>query len=32
MGWGDFDWIDLAPDTDKWRAVVNTEMRLGGIF
>jgi hypothetical protein len=23
MGWGDVVWIGLAPDRDKWRAVVN---------
>jgi hypothetical protein len=28
MGWGGMDWIDLAQDTDWWRAVVNTEMNL----
>ena len=26
---GDEDWIDLAHDRDKWRAVVNTEMKCG---
>jgi hypothetical protein len=26
--WGDMDWIDLAEDMDKWRAVVNTVMNL----
>jgi hypothetical protein len=24
----DVDWIDLAEDRDKWRAVVNTVMNL----
>ena len=27
MSW-DMDWIDLAQDRDKWRAVVNTLMNL----
>jgi hypothetical protein len=26
--WGGMDWIDLAQDTDQWRAVVNTVMIL----
>jgi hypothetical protein len=28
IGWGDIDWIDLAQDKDRWRAVVNTVMNL----
>ena len=28
VGWGDMDWIDLARDRDKWRAVVNVVMNL----
>jgi hypothetical protein len=24
----DMDWIDLAQDTNKWRALVNTVMNL----
>jgi len=22
VGWGDMDWIDLAKDRDRWRALV----------
>jgi len=29
VGWGSMDWIDLAPDRDKWRAIVNAVMNLG---
>jgi hypothetical protein len=25
---GGIDWIDLAQDRDKWRALVNTEINL----
>jgi hypothetical protein len=28
IGWGGLDWIHLAQDRDKWRAVVNTVMNL----
>jgi hypothetical protein len=28
IGWGDMEWIDLAQDTDQWRALVNTVMNL----
>jgi hypothetical protein len=28
IGWGSVDWIQLAQDTDRWRAVVNTVMNL----
>jgi hypothetical protein len=28
IGWGSVDWIDLAQDRDRWRAVVNTVMNL----
>jgi hypothetical protein len=26
--WGSIDWIQLAQDRDRWRAVVNTVMNL----
>jgi hypothetical protein len=28
IGWGVMDWIHLAQDTDQWRALVNTVMKL----
>jgi hypothetical protein len=28
IGFGYVDWIDLAPDRDRWRALVNTVMNL----
>jgi hypothetical protein len=28
IGSGDVDWIDLAQDRDRWRALVNTVMNL----
>jgi hypothetical protein len=28
MGFGDVDWIYLAQDRDRWRALVNTVMNL----
>jgi hypothetical protein len=28
MGWGDVDWIGLAQDRDRWRALVNAVMNL----
>jgi hypothetical protein len=28
IGWGSVDWTGLAPDKDKWRALVNAVMNL----
>jgi hypothetical protein len=28
IGWGGVDWIELAQDWDRWRALVNTVMNL----
>jgi hypothetical protein len=28
IGFGDVDWINLARDKDRWRALVNTEMNF----
>jgi hypothetical protein len=28
VGWGDVDWIGLAKDRNRWRAVVNTVLNL----
>jgi hypothetical protein len=28
VGWGNVDWIGLAQDWDKWRALVNSAMNL----
>jgi hypothetical protein len=28
IGWGDVNWIGLAQDRDKWRALVNAVMIL----
>jgi hypothetical protein len=28
MGCGGMDWIELARDTDRWRALVNAVMKL----
>jgi hypothetical protein len=28
IGWDGMDWIDVAQDKDKWRALVNTVMNL----
>jgi hypothetical protein len=29
IGWGSVEWIQLARDRDRWRALVNTVMNLG---
>jgi hypothetical protein len=28
VGWGDVEWIGLAKDRDKWRALVNLVLKL----
>jgi hypothetical protein len=28
VGWGDMDWIGLAQDRDRWRALVNSALSL----
>jgi hypothetical protein len=28
LGWGGMDWIDLAPDREQWRALVNMVMNV----
>jgi hypothetical protein len=28
VGWRDMDWIEVAQDMERWRAVVNVAMNL----
>jgi hypothetical protein len=28
IGWDGIDWVDLAQDSDQWRALMNTVMNL----
>jgi hypothetical protein len=28
VGWGDVDWVGLAKDRDRWRALVNSVLNL----
>jgi hypothetical protein len=28
MGWGDVDWIDLAQNRNRWRALVNSVLNF----
>jgi hypothetical protein len=28
VGWGDVDWIDVAQDRDKWRALVSSVLKF----
>jgi hypothetical protein len=30
VGWGDVDWIGLAKDRNRWRAVVNSVLNTSG--
>jgi hypothetical protein len=28
IGWGNIDWVNLAPDRNRWWALMNTVMNL----
>jgi hypothetical protein len=28
IGWDDMDWIDMTPDREKWRTLLNAVMNL----
>jgi hypothetical protein len=28
IGWDGVDWIDMAQDSDQWKALVNTVLKL----
>jgi hypothetical protein len=30
VGWGDVDWIGLAKDRNRWRALVNAVIKMLG--
>jgi hypothetical protein len=32
VGWGDVDWIRLAQDRDRWKALVNSVMNVPGFI
>jgi hypothetical protein len=31
VGWGDVDWIGLAQDRNRWRALVNSVLNFGSM-